>query len=476
MGTIGVVSKFVESNWIIERSVREVLERLPLKLRYGISYGPTFRSWLAFLNESEKWDSLRLESYQIEQLKDLLIHAANYVPYYRKVFQEHAFRPEKVQSLNDLKVLPYIDKEIVRDSIGAFLADNISRRTLFRKNTSGSTGIPLAIYSNKEAEEKHWATVVYAWSKMGYSAKSRIVTFWGIAPKWKRYANQLILSRFHFDDVSLYEFEKRIRAFEPEFILGLPSVLFLFAQFMKDKEMRPFEGIRACIVESESLYPWQKELIGEKFGARTFSTYGMVEKVLYASECAGSSRYHIYPQYGIPETIKVINGIEELVGTGFINYANPLIRYKTADLGTLTSETCSCCGFQYESLDLIEGRIGSLLIDISGRALSPMRVGVNSTVFENVRMFQFYQDAPGKAVLRLARKESFSSGDLENIRRKVMTDLGLGERDKRLEIEIVFVGDVQRAPSGKYNMVEQTLNIRDFFGAKEKNAGLPVES
>jgi phenylacetate-CoA ligase len=463
MGTIEIIKKFIESNWIIEKAVREVVERLPLRFRYGISYGPTFRSWLAFLNESEKWDRDRVESFQIEQLRDLLIHAGKTVPYYRKVFGEYAFRPEKLQSIDDLKALPYIDKEIIRDRITEFLADNSAGRALFRKDTSGSTGIPLAIYSNKEAEEKHWATVVYAWSKVGYTVKSKMVTFWGIVPKWKRYSHHLILSRFHFDTPSLRTFAEKIRAFEPEFILGLPSVLFLFAQFMRENGIRPFSGIKACIVESEALYPWQRELIEGQFGARTFSTYGMVEKVLYASGCTNSSKYHVYPQYGIPETLEVRDGIYELVGTGLINYANPLIRYKTADMGTLSSAACSGCGSSYKSLDLLEGRIGDLLINRAGKAFSPMRVGVNSKVFKNVKMFQFYQDSPGKAVLRLVKKASFSAADVENIRGKVITDMGLFGREQEMTIDLVFVDDVRRAPSGKFAMVEQALNVRDFI-------------
>jgi phenylacetate-CoA ligase len=183
MGTIQVIKKFIESNWIIEKAVRGVLEHLPLRFRYGISYGPTFRYWLAFLKESENWDRDRLEAYQVEQLRDLLTHAGSNVPYYRRIFGEYGFRPQKLQGLEDLKTLPYIDKEIIRDNISEFLANNIARKTLFRKNTSGSTGIPLAIYSNKEAEEKHWATVVHAWSKIGYTIKSKMVTFWGIIPK-----------------------------------------------------------------------------------------------------------------------------------------------------------------------------------------------------------------------------------------------------------------------------------------------------
>jgi phenylacetate-CoA ligase len=188
--------------------------------------------------------------------------------------------------------------------------------------------------------------------------------------------------------------------------------------------------------------------------------------VLYASQCMNSSKYHIYPQYGVPETAKLRDGINELVGTGFINYANPLIRYKTADIGALSYPSCSSCGFSYESLDLIEGRLGGLLIDRAGKALSPMRVGVNSTVFKNVKMFQFYQDTPGKAVLRLVKKASFSDADTKNIRSKAITDLGLNGKGKMIDIEIVFASDVQRSPNGKFNMVEQMLNVREIVDRK----------
>ncbi|MBP1745821.1 MAG: phenylacetate--CoA ligase family protein [Deltaproteobacteria bacterium] len=463
MGTLEVIKKFIESNWIIEKAAREVLERLPLRFRYGISYGPTFRYWLGFLKECEKWSRDRIEAYQIEQLKDLLIHAGKNVPYYRKVLGEYGFKPEKLQGLDDLKTLPYIDKEIVRDNIREFLADNIPRRTLFRKTTSGSTGSPLAIYSNKETEEKHWATVVYSWSKVGYSPKSRAVDFCPSTRKVKRYGNQLILSRYYFDDEFLQgKFVALIRNFEPELIFGIPSALFLFSNFMKKKKMPPFNGIRACISESEPLYPWQKEPIEEIFNARTFQTYGMVEKAIYASQCIRSSRYHIYPQYGIPEMTPARDGICEIVGTSFINYANPLIRYKTGDIGILNTQKCEGCNASHQSLDLIVGRIGSLLVGKNGALYSPLAVGIDSNVFENVKQFQFFQDSPGKVTLRIVKKESFTDADTDRIRKKIITDIGLQRVNNDMEITIVFEKDIYKSPFGKYIMVQQMLDVRNF--------------
>lgn len=471
MKSIHIIRKFIESHWIIERAVREFLERIPLSVRHGISYGPTFRYWLGFLKESEQWDRDRLEAYQVEQLRDLLIHAGKYVPYYRRIFEEYGFRPEKIQNIDDMKMLPYTEKEIIRDNINEFIAMNIPKKSLFEKTTSGSTGIPLTVFSDKEAEEKHWATVVHAWSKVGYSPYSRLLTLWGDISKgkvhhlpWKRYARQLILSRHYFyDEAVMNTFITMIREFKPEFIYSLPSSLILLANFIRERGIFPFEGIRACIIESEAIYPWQREIIETTFHTCVFSTYGMVEKALYASECVKSSVYHLYSQYGVPETVKLQNGIFEIIGTGLINYVNPLIRYRTADRGMLNTHSCLNCNTPYQSLDVIEGRLGDLLIDRDGNVYTPVRVGVDSDVFASLKMFQFYQDTLGRVILRIVKKESYPNPDVRKIKDDVMTNIGLSGREDKMEIEVVFVDDVSRTPSGKFSMVEQMLDTKKFL-------------
>ncbi|HUO78316.1 MAG TPA: hypothetical protein VMU21_12150 [Thermodesulfovibrionales bacterium] len=478
MGTLEIIKKFIESNWIIERGAREVLERLPVRLRYGISYGPTFRSWLGFLKESEQWNEDRLEAYQVEQLRDLLMHAGGNVPYYRKLFGEYGFKPERTQSLDDLKVLPYTDKEIVRDNIEGFLAENVPRKSLFRKATSGSTGIPLALYSDKAAEEKHWATVVHAWSKVGYTPGSRILTIWGNITRggkdnlpFKRYANQLIISHHYFDSERwIKQYLLMIRQFRPEIIFSLPSTLSSFSNYINEGLIPPLDGIKACIVVNEALYSWQRKLIEENLNTRVFSTYGMVEKNVYASGCVSSSRYHVYPQYGVPEVFQVGDGIFEIVGTGLINYAQPLVRYRTFDRGVLNATKCPACNSLYKSLNLIEGRLGEVLIDKNGKIHTPIDVGVDSKAFEDIKLFQFYQDTPGKILLRLVKKRACSDSIAIRINEELMTVLGLWGKENKMEIEIVFVDEVNRSPSGKFTIVEQKLDVRRFLNTKEVTA------
>jgi phenylacetate-CoA ligase len=351
MKGLQVIRKFIESSRVIERAVREVLERLPVRFRYGISYGPVFRHWLAFLKESEKWDRDRLEAYQVEQLRDLLIHAGKNVPYYKKVFADLQFRPEKIQSLNDVKILPYIDRKTVKKRHDEFVAGNIPKDRLIPADTSGTTGIPLTLYGTKETEEKHWATVINLWSRIGYSPASRTIFFEANIRHggrdnlpYKKYGNKLILSSNYFTDEWTDRYMEMINNFRPEYMIGFPHTLAVFSSYVRKREKSVYDGLKGIIVYAENLYGWQREFIRDVFGARVFSDYGMVEKVIHGGGCEHSDAYHLYPQYGLTEYLDPGNSRHELVGTGFINYAMPLIRYRTGDVCEGVGKVCDRCG------------------------------------------------------------------------------------------------------------------------------------
>ncbi len=466
MNSIKIIKKFVESNRVIERAVREVLERLPLRFRYGISYGPTFRYWLGFLKESERWDRDRLEAYQVEQLRDLLIHAGKNVPYYRKVFREYGFKPEKVQCINDIKMLPYLDKEIVRDRPDELLDESIPKSRLIRTGTGGSTGIPVAIYGIKETEEKHWATIVDLWSRVGYHPKARIVSFYHNITSgkkemlpYKKYANQIIISRNFFDKEWLRRFIKMIKKFKPDFICGFPSHLTSFCTFMEEINEKPIEGLQAVLTYSEGVVKWQRKVIEGMFGSRVFSSYGMVEKVLYGGACEHSDNIHFYPQYGIAESIIGRDKNSEIVGTGFINYTMPLIRYRTMDIGEING-FCNGCDRFYPVVKKLEGRVEDFLIDKYSNIISIIGVGTHSHSFDNVKMYQFYQEEKGKALLRIIKKNVYTGADTLKIKDEIIKKLGISDN---LDIKIIFVDDIERTLTGKARVIIQKLDTKEVL-------------
>ena len=147
-----VIKKFLKLSASTEKAALEIYERLPLSLRYRALYGPVFLRWLKVLKEAEGWDQERLYAFQLEQTRNLLMHAMAHVPYYKNLFRRYGYQPEKMQSFDDFRTLPFLDKEIVRDHSTALIDERLSLKYLSRKSTGGSSGIPVTIYRSRANE------------------------------------------------------------------------------------------------------------------------------------------------------------------------------------------------------------------------------------------------------------------------------------------------------------------------------------
>jgi len=471
MGTLEIIRKFIGSNYVLDRIAKEIFDRLPLRLRYRVYYGKTFLFWSAFLKESEFWDKEKLEDFQFEQLKALLEHAALNVPYYKKLFSDYGFNPKKVQCLEDVKTLPYLTKETVREKVNDFVATNIHQKELIKATTSGSAGIPLTVYKTREVIEIFHAFQFDLLSGVGFNPGKKTVIF-----QWKdismgkkkglnflRYGNKLILSaaQGNMNNEWMQKYYAMIWTFRPQFISGYVTIILAMAFFIKEQGLYPFNCMKAVFAHSEAIYPWQRRIIEESFGADVFPSYGMHEGVVFGGGCEHTNQYHIYPQYGVTEFID-INGNKnnhEIVGTGFGNYAMPFIRYRTMDIGVKGAKTCSICSRHYPLIESIDGRSYDFLVNKKGQ-LFPSIISVDSTSFKNVKQFQFYQDEPGIACLRIVKRKSYSNADtvlLENEINKQFSIPGKG-----IEIKILFVNDIKTTSSGKSLRTDQRLNIKDF--------------
>src|SRR4051812_11136161 len=121
--------------------------RLPASICYGPEYEPTLR----LLAESQTWDAGRLAEYQLGKLKAILRHAAAHVPYYRRLFREVGFDPERVRDASDLRALPLLDKETIRENLSDLVAENVPERQRFYFTTGGTTGLPLGFYNMRSS-------------------------------------------------------------------------------------------------------------------------------------------------------------------------------------------------------------------------------------------------------------------------------------------------------------------------------------
>ena len=466
MGALEVAKRFIKSSSLAERAALNICECLPRSFWYRIFCGPAFFDWLSFLKESEYWDKDRALNYQFEQTKDLLSHAKNNVPYYRGLFSAIGFRPEKMQSMEDLSSLPYLSKEAIRDHPGQFVNERITPGALIEKRTSGSTGIPMTIYESRESYAAFHAFRASLLDRVGYTLDSREVVLWAFIEIGKRknlpflrYGNKLILSIRYLTGEWLPGYCEMMRKFNPEFVSGYPSALSVLSSFMRSNHLSLFKRLRAVISYAETLYEWQRELIKDAFGARVFSMYSMMENAVLGGECEHSSDIHIYPQYGVTELLESLDGHQEIIASGFTNYAMPLIRYKTRDLVAAPKESCPKCGRSHKTFRAIEGRVQDFLIGRNGEVIPRLMPWIRT--LPHVLQFQFSQEEPGKACLKVVKGNAYTDRDTHYIKERL--DEMLGVMSTRVAIEIVFVDHIRPTASGKVRMVDQKLDMKHFI-------------
>lgn len=463
-------------------SLRELAKRrLPYPAKQGLKYiysaitprfryGKIFWDTYNFLQESQWWSREKLEEYQMQQLRRLLHHAYENVPYYRRVFDERGLKPNVIQDFNDLRKLPYLTKEIIQENLPDLVARNYPRSKLQYVTTGGSTGIPLGFYWERGVTNpKEDAFIRMLWNRVGYGIADRCAVlrgnfdqsgrkgkFWRYDPLNK----SLILSCSDMTDELLPDYVAKIREFRPNFIQAYPSVITVLTRFMKRNNIEPFPTVKAILCTSENLYPWQRELLEEHMKCRVWSFYGHSERAALAGECEKSTYYHIQPEYGIVELISKdgnagTNEDEpgEIVATGFNNFICPFIRYGTMDLALLSNAKCEC-GRHYVLLKGVEGKLQEFFVDKTGSLITSFYSDEGPRNFaEKIKAYQYVQNEPGKVLLNICAKSEFSIPEIGSVKRTFL------DFYPRFDIEIEFVDQIPRTESGKFKFLVQKLPI-----------------
>ena len=117
-----------------------------------------------------------LRQTQLRKLKALIRHGYENVPYYRKLFDSVGFHPNDLASLDDLRKIPITTKQDVRENF----SDMLSRKSDTSKNklyhTSGSSGVPLNIVRDREAQDYSMALKAYAFFECGVRPTDKFIT------------------------------------------------------------------------------------------------------------------------------------------------------------------------------------------------------------------------------------------------------------------------------------------------------------
>ena len=435
----------------------------------SVMLGSGFHAFFQELNKTQWYKPEKLKRFQESRLRALVKHAYHKVPYYYKIFKGRNIRPDDIKTIEDLKKLPILTKENVRNHFDELTAVNAKDYRYGTGKTSGSTGTPLTFLLDQQNREMEYAGQwrQRIWANINFHSKISTLRgtlgwrkFEKAKPCWKFNAlsKQLEFNVFGIDKNMLKMYVEKLKRFQPDLIEGYPSAIQLLAMYILDCDIK---GIfpRAIQTSSETLSDSQRSIIEEGFCCKVYDWYSQSEYVVAASECP-EGNYHVV-ESGIMEFIRdgeqVREGeMGEIVGTGLYNYSMPFIRYRTSDLGKYSGEKCNCAR-GLSIIQSLEGRVSDTIITPDGKLLSGMsfehywkhRI---SPYTPNVDYVHIIQKSKRRLVIEMVKNEHYSDEETQTILRELKVLLG-----PEIEVELK---DLDSIPVGeKWRFTESELNI-----------------
>jgi phenylacetate-CoA ligase len=360
--------------------MNSTLRRAALLVHQQIS-GRMILERLEEINRTQWLGREELLAIQREKLQRLLEYAYEYVPYYRRTFDQAGFHPQDPRKDPDcLSRLPILTKATIRENFQDLLTTEPERRRRLSKlSTSGSTGQPLVFMQDPDFRDYATASVQHHMSWAGWKLGDLHAIMWGaplkssLARKTRTTLLNWVWNRFQIDafnltDQSLAAFTKRVARQKPRLLFGYATSIYTFAQFVRQK---PDQQIRftGVFTTSESLLPPVRQFIEETFQCNVYNRYGSVELGGIACECAKHTGYHISPENHYIEIIN--NGrpalpgeVGEIIVTNLNNRGMPFIRYSIGDAGAWYSGEDCPCGRTSPMLASIEGDLQAPLLNV----------------------------------------------------------------------------------------------------------------
>jgi phenylacetate-CoA ligase len=431
--------------------------------------GKAFRKQMRFLEEAQWWSAERNREFQLASLRRICELAYERSDYYRRVFDAAGFHPKDLSRPEDVRGLPFLERSALRAHLAQMCTVPPTSPGIDLISTGGTSGEPLYIYAGSGRSAIEYAYLVSGWARAGYRLGQPLAVFrgrvvsqdaTGLRHEYDGLLKHHYYSSFHLNDTTMRRYVEHIRGVGSCYLHAYPSAVAALARFIRRSGVEPPAGVVGILVESETVYPDQRRMVEEVFGKRYHSSYGMTEKVVAAAECDASTAYHVWPTYGYFELIDASGcevstpGVQgEIVGTGFINDVVPMIRYRTGDYATFVASWCDACGREHPVIADIRGhRVQETLVAVDGSRISWTALNMHDDTFLHVLRFQFLQEAPGFARLRVMPGEGFGEPDRVRLQRNIAQKL-----DGRLEVFLELVDRIPLSPGGKAIYVDQRL-------------------
>lgn len=441
-------------------AIRHVIHPLWAKVNH-----PAFSRCLREFERNQYLHPDDLRKLQMRRLRQQLIDAYRYVPFYRHRMTQAGLTPLDIRTHDDLRLLPVLTKRDIQDHQDLLVSSNVPPSKRHQNQTGGSTGSPLQFYVDVERFDSRMASTARHNAWAGLRIGDWYAHPWGSrfdlgdhpdpSPAWRQkflYRN-LSLHTAAVSEEAMMQFVGVLRKYRPRHMVAYAQSAVLFAEFCNANNIHDIT-FDSMIVSAEMLLPGKRQILEETFRGKVFDRYGCREVSVIASECEYHSGLHVNADALIVEVEAAPNlpaGMGRVLVTDLLNRSMPLIRYEIGDLASLDSEMRCPCGRSLPLIGNIQGRTSDFLRLPSGRMIAGPSLALLAADMQEVRQVQFIQPDPSHVTLKVVAGNGYSLRTEEELRRRMQPYL---EKDSSLTI--VTADSIPSEPSGKYRFVKTT--------------------
>ncbi|MBQ4137274.1 MAG: phenylacetate--CoA ligase [Clostridia bacterium] len=326
--------------------------------------------------EYESMSREKLEALQLERLQKTVKHVYENVPMYKERMDALGVKPEDIKSLSDITKLPYTDKPDLRDHFpdGLFA---VPRKEIVRvQGSSGTTGKPIVSGYTQNDIDVWTDMVARALAEAGCTDEDTIQVTYGYGLFTgglgiHQGASKLGAMVVPMSSGNTQRQIMMLKELGATMVCCTPSYATLLGETIREMGIDPSElKLKSGCFGAE---PWTAEMrdnLESLLDFNAFDIYGLTEigGPGVAFECRGKCGLHVNEDHVIAEIINPETGEHmpdgqtgELVFTTLTKTGQPMIRYRTHDLCTLTREKC-VCGRTTARMGRITGRSDDMII------------------------------------------------------------------------------------------------------------------
>ena len=442
--------------------IMKIYDRLPVFLQNmactleGIrvrrkKYGSLTKKYLPGFMERGRWSYQKKCQYRDKQLRKMVTYCYHHVSYYHQLFDKMGIDYRSIQKLEDLAVLPILNKKIVQEHYKDFVADNISERDCYHMHTSGTTGSSFKFLYSKEAYAIQWAEAQRYEHDLGLTGREWNAYFGGrsIVPKNCQKApfyrvnyamKEVMFSAWHLCNENYPNYIQGLEKYKPEFWHGYPSSFLPLAQYMIDHEVQLSFVPKYIQLSSENVTEAQLKKMEKAFGIRPIQGYSMTEQVATFREYPDGHMYVMEDLSAVEFLPTDEAGVFRVVGTSLNNYAMPFLRYDTKDL------------IRYR-----ETEKGREILSLDGREEDNIRLRDGGIirrldfVFKdqtNIAEAQIVQKSFDLIEFRIVKGKNYSKRD-----EKILLQDATAYLAGKIQYRVVYVDEIPKTKNGKMKFI-----------------------